>query len=339
MTHPVRHLSHTAIQAYLACPRRFEWRYVRRLKKARKAGALRMGSLYHHGLDLLKSGSTPEDAVATVWRLYDDVPGWIRYPEDFEKWHIERETTARLLTAYAYFTEPLDVVATEHELEVPIRNPATSHATPRFRFRGTIDAVIRLGGRLALLEHKTTSRDVSPGSDYLRRLRLDSQVSRYLIAAQLAGINATRMIYDITVKPTIRPKRLTKKAKAELEAEGTYHGQAIDEIPESLDRETPEMFGARLTLDICRRPEHCFRRFEVARLVEDLVDEQKDLWFQQQDIARAIRTGRFHRNTDVCLRPYRCAFADLCLNGETPESLAPGRIPDGYRATNQPEET
>lgn len=331
----MKYLSHTSIQDFLACPRRFEWRYVRRLRKRRRSQALRLGDRYHQGLDLLKTGHPIETVILHVWESYRDIPPRIT---DEEAWFVERETCIRLLCAWAYFTEPLDVVASEVRFEARIRNPATGRATGRFRHRGILDGIVRLGdGRLGVLEQKTTSQSIEPHSDYIRRLRVDSQISRYLLAAQEDGIPVSAVIYDITRKPSIRPRRVTKKEIKILKEDGTYFDQPIKFIPRELRRETPEMFGARLNDDICRRPEHYFLRIEVPRLRQDLDEEARELWLQQRAIARALRTGHFFRNTNACLSPYRCEYADLCLSGINPATLDADEVPDGYQLSTRKE--
>ena len=251
----IRTLSHTSIQDYLACPRRFEWRRVRRLRKRRRAQALRFGDLFHQGLDLLKRGQPIEDALVHVWEAYRDIPPHV----DEDAWLIERETCLRLLCAWDHFTEPLDVIASEVPFEARIKNPESGRATGRFRLRGILDGIVRLvDGRIGVLEHKSTSQSIEPHSDFLRRLRVDSQVSRYLLAARDVGIPADTIVYDVTRKPSIKPRRLTKKEVALLREDGTYFGQPIELIPDEPKRETPEMFGARLTDDICRQPSRYF---------------------------------------------------------------------------------
>jgi len=325
----IRTLSHTSIQDFLTCPRKFEWRRVCRLRKRRRAQSLRLGDRYHQGLDLLKKGESLEGAIFHVWESYRDIPPQVL---DEVAWLVEREISIRLLCAWDLFTEPLDVVASEVSFEARIRNPETGRATGRFRYRGILDGIVRLvDGRLGVLEQKTTSQSIEPHSDYIRRLRVDSQISRYLLAAQDAGISASAVIYDITRKPSIKPRRLTKKEIKTLQTEGTYFDQPIELIPSDLRRETPEMFGARLNDHICRQPERYFLRLEIPRLQQDLDEESRELWLQQQAVARAVRTGHFFRNTSACLSPYRCEFADLCLSGINPAGLEPGEVPDGYR--------
>lgn len=328
----IRSLSHTSIQDFLMCQRRFEWRRVQGLRKKRRAQALRLGHRYHQGLDQLKKGKSLEDAIAHVWDSYRDVPVYAD-----EAWFVEREVVIRLLCGWSHFTAPLNVIASEIPFDTKIRNPDTGWPTSRFRFKGIIDGIVGTDdGRIGVLEQKTTSQSIEPHGDFIRRLRVDSQVSRYLIAAQEIGISASTVIYDITRKPTIRPRKLTKKQIKTLCSDGTYFDQPIEVIPSELLLETPEMYGARLNDDICRQPERYYLRLEIPRLDHQLAEETRELWLQQQAIATAIRTRRYFRNTAVCLSPYRCEFADLCLSGITPSSLEPNEVPDGYERSRRP---
>ena len=327
----MHYLSHTSIQDFLTCPRKFEWRRVRRIRKHRRAQALRFGDRYHQGLDLLKQGRSLETALAHVWELYRVAPAYIT---DLEPWNVERETCLRLLCGWHHFTTPLEAIASEVPFEARIRHPKTGRAADRVRLRGVIDGVVRLAdGRIGVLEQKTTSQSIAPHGDFIRRLRIDSQVSRYLLAARDVGIPAGVVVYDITRKPSIRPRRLTKREIATLEANGTYFGQPIETIPAELKRETPEMYGARLSVHICQSPQSYYRRLEIPRLQQDLAEEARELWLQQQAISRARRAGQFFRNTGACTSPYRCEFADLCLAGINPAGLEPEEVPDGYVST------
>jgi hypothetical protein len=83
----------------------------------------------------------------------------------------------------------LEVVATEQAFRVPLVNPATGKATPTFELAGKIDGIVRLeDGRLAVKESKTCSEDLGADSDYWRRLRIDHQITLYMLAARRARV-------------------------------------------------------------------------------------------------------------------------------------------------------
>ena len=64
-------------------------------------------------------------------------------------------------------------------------------------------------GATLVVEHKTTSLEIGPGSPYWRRLLLDSQVSNYLVGAESLGMRADGVLYDVVRKVQLRPQRAT----------------------------------------------------------------------------------------------------------------------------------
>lgn len=75
---------------------------------------------------------------------------------------------------------------------------------------GKLDVLVRerATGRVLVIEHKTSSEDVSPGSAYWQRLRLDGQVSLY----HLADERIEGVIYDVLAKPGEKPLKATPEA-------------------------------------------------------------------------------------------------------------------------------
>jgi hypothetical protein len=78
-----------------------------------------------------------------------------------------------------------DVLAVEEEFSTPLVNPETGSASRTWTLGGKVDAIVRekATGRVLLVEHKTTSEAIGPGSEYWRRLRIDAQVSIYFDGA------------------------------------------------------------------------------------------------------------------------------------------------------------
>jgi hypothetical protein len=64
-------------------------------------------------------------------------------------------------------------------------------------------------GQIWICEHKTTSKDITPGSIYWKRLTLDAQVSNYIAGVRALGHEPAGVLYDVIAKPTIRPAKAT----------------------------------------------------------------------------------------------------------------------------------
>lgn len=302
-------LTHSRMACARTCLRKHYFAYELGIRKDRSSQPLRLGAAVHVGLDLLAQGKTTDEAVQTACADYEVVPDWV---QEVEEWMVEREIVARIITGYAWrwSKDEAEVVATEIEFDLPIRNPETGRETPTFRVAGKIDKIIRRDGRLMVREHKTCGQDISAGSDYWQRLRLDQQISLYMLAARTLGHEVVSVEYDVIRKPSIRPKKLTKSESALTGCE----------------RETVEMFGERFTNDIAARPEFYFARVEIPRLEADLIEFEHELWAQQLQIRDCQKTGRWFRNTAACLAPFACEYLPICANNIDP---AQG-VPTGY---------
>ena len=76
-------------------------------------------------------------------------------------------------------SQAYEVLHVEAEFRAPLRNPVTGRPMRGWSEGGKIDAIVRdrADGRVYIIEHKFSGEDVSPGSSYWRRLRVDGQVS------------------------------------------------------------------------------------------------------------------------------------------------------------------
>lgn len=147
-----------------------------------------------------------------------------------------------------------------------------------------------MSGRTFVLEHKTSSRDVGPGSVYWRRLTLDPQVSVYLDAVRAAGYDVEGVLYDVLRKPAHRQAKGDK---------------------------SPEDFERRCVEAICEEPDKYLQRGTIVRLAEEARDAAADLWQTAEQIRAAQLKGRFPRNPDSCFDYERpCDYWGVC-SGET----------------------
>lgn len=204
--------------------------------------------------------------------------------------------------------EALVGVAVEAPFDCALVNPDTGAESKAWRLAGKLDAVARdAGGELWLVEHKTSSEDLSPGGTYWRRLRMDSQVSIYFDGAAALGHQVRGCIYDVLSKPTQRPLKATPEDKRKYTKEGKlYAGQRLVD-------ETADEYFARVAAAITEKPEEYFARIEVPRLEGELREARRDLWQQAQRLREDERLGRGPRNPDACTAYGRtCAFFPVC---------------------------
>jgi hypothetical protein len=195
-------------------------------------------------------------------------------------------------------------------------------------------------GRLAVKETKTTGDTIDRSSDYWLKLRIDQQISLYMLAAKHLGYDVETVLYDVIRKPGMAPRLVpltdAEGAKIVLDREGNRvrtkdgkkwreSGSEGDGYTLQVRKETPDEFFERLRADIASRPTFYYAREEIPRLSADLEDCREELWQQQQDIREAQKSGRWYRNSAQCSAMGRCQYLDICHAGFTDGTL-PGRF-------------
>lgn len=357
-----RRLTHSQIQCAKNCLRKHQLRYCYGLAKDEIDKPLRIGRAIHRAIHLKALNKTNHQAILSVMDDYEK----IKPPsatEEYHKWEVERQVVARMLTGYFWRWQEMDdqmeIVESEQPFEIPIVNPASNRSSRTFAYAGIRDRVVILpdGKRRALQETKTTSDSLDVDSDFWKRLRIDSQISKYMLLD-----NVETVLYDALKKPTIKPTTLTQAATKHLIETGEYQfkfkgndavtkigtykievteGIMIDDMrAERIShkngiaiRETTQMFGDRLSADMGRRPDFYFARREIARLENDLDEIRFDLWQMAQIIRDCERYDRWPRNDRHCVGFGQCEYFGLCTGGYDPNS---GEIPDGFIRLNNP---
>jgi PD-(D/E)XK nuclease superfamily len=171
---------------------------------------------------------------------------------------------------------------------------------------------------LLILETKTSSEDITPGSTYWRRIRMDPQIGVYLRAAQQMGLDTIGIGYDVLGKPALRPLRATppesRKYTKPTKAEPTPRLYANQR-----DRdETPEEYGDRCLKAIVAEPDAYYQRALPVRLHQEQHDGAVDVWQTAQAMRNARRLNVYPRNPDACFQWSRaCDFLAACC-GDVP---------------------
>ncbi len=238
----------------------------------------------------------------------------------------------------------VEALAVEAEFNFPLVNPMTGAASKLFTLAGKLDVVFRQRstGEVWFLEHKNTTSNIEPGSDYWTRLRMDSQISTYYDGCESLGWKPVGCIYDVLARPTIKRLMATPEDQREYtkgkpcictkdnvrqvttaercecggsrwkEAPRIYKGQREED-------ESMEDFRLRVRADIAENPNAYYQRAQVPRLESDLDGFRFDTWLTAQSLRAHQRDGRKYealawpRNPDACLRWNRfCEYYDVC---------------------------
>lgn len=326
-----RELTNSMRSSWNDCHRKYKFSYVDCVKPNKESDALRFGTAFHAMLEVYWGEMLNADNDALPEKV-------LTIANDYATKNDDPMTAQTLLALFDGYVNKYLVadrlqyvcVSVESRFDCPLLNPESQGQSKTFHLSGKIDGIIadRTTGEISILEHKTTSCDIDPVSDYWLKLPIDGQVSGYYLGASSLGYSASACLYDVIRKPTIRPSHSvpvldddglkiivdengervrTKDGKKFRQSEDTANGFVM------LKRdETPEEWFARLSGDIASNPDKYFARREIVRSESDLSDYLFDMWSLSKELIDAERTGRFSRNPNGCAMYGTCEFFDVC---------------------------
>jgi hypothetical protein len=276
-------LTSSRLRAFRACARQHYHAFVEGYRPAREADALAFGQAIHKALATWWT-SHPSTALAqALTHLPATMDPYVRARAEV------------MLSGYdvVWREQGFEALEVEREFRLPLINPETGHPSRTWQLAGKVDGIVRgPDGRVWVLEHKTTSEDVSPGSPYHRRLAIDGQVSQYVEGAAALGYDVAGVLYDVLCKPALRPLQANTRRK---------------------EPESPAEYRDRLFAAVCEAPHRYFATFEVVRLEQERDEWRWDVWQLAEQMRTSARTGRAPRNPDACFRyGTACPFFDVC---------------------------
>lgn len=281
---------------FRSCARKCKFRYVDMRRPHTKSSPLYMGQLIHEALEKWLPSHDGSLAQAHL-----------------EAAEIEDEYTRAKLMAMmhgyhvAYRDDGVEAVEIEKQFDIPLVNPATGRASRTWRVGGKVDAIVKWKDKLWVMEHKTSSQDIEPGSTYWQRLRLDSQVSTYFMAAKEMGYDVEGILYDVLWKPNKRPLMATPEDKRKYLKDGRLHTSQRE------DDEQPVAYMARIMTDCAANPKRYYQRGIVLRGEVEQEEAAFDLWQTASMIHNSTKAGRWPRNPGNCFFfNSQCDYFDVC---------------------------
>ena len=195
------HTSDTA--TFKKCRRRWDWTSPMRYNlrpRVSVAGInfnLAFGTAIHSALESYYGNKqNPAEIFLREWdELAENVnsvnEGWMT--ENREQFDKHRDLGNGMMTYYEEWAQTHDnfeVVSTEHLFSVDTGLRAHNIDTGVYKpvhYRGRMDMVVRDldTGRYGIVDHKTSSQNQDGGEEYVVKLDMDEQVTRYVWAAQL----------------------------------------------------------------------------------------------------------------------------------------------------------
>lgn len=309
----------SALKTFRRCPRKYYIEYILLKRPAETPGELSFGVAVHKGLErfwgLRKQGVDPNDAgqAASAEACHS-----LTDP------YAQARATA-MLAGYAALwpADRYEVVGVEVELYAPLVNPETGRPSVTYQLGGKLDVIVAdrdAGDALQVVEHKTSSEDITHGSDYWRRLRIDTQVSTYLALAQANALEVEAVLYDVLKKPGQVPYKATPDDKKKYVVDKQTKAARLDARQREHD-EDPEAYYERVASAFAAEPEKHYARQLVVRLEADAREAAYDVWATAKHVRECELTNQWPRNADGCLMWGRvCPFFDVCSGVDSIEN-------------------
>jgi len=289
-------LTHSSIQTFRDCHRKYDFAYNRFLKSKRPSWALIDGSNVHlaletyYGVPPSQNAKAPEQTpliqgiITVLETLYDKET---EYEEEERDLH--RAIAVSLFKGYAaiYPQDEFEEYVPEVRFSVEVEH--TDLPEKKFVLCGKTDAKIKQNGMPYLFETKTTSSFNL--NDYLARLELDDQSDTYLFSFGRMGYPAVGILYNVLVKP---------KLKQNVFESAEHFHKRIEKAIMDDTKQVPEK-------------RKYFRREMIYRSPEELAKWHAELLQTADDMYRYYP----YKNPGRCGDWSGCEFKKLCEGMET----------------------
>lgn len=300
--------THSSSKTYRACNYQYLVQYVWGYRTVKPAKALVFGTLIHLCLEAYwnarkaKHEAPAKEALAVLDAARDIDP-------------YERVRARVMLITYAMIWDriPCEVLGVELQFQHSLLDPRTMKASTVYERAGKIDLILRMPDGIAVTEHKTSSEDVGPGSDYRTRLTLDEQVSFYYAGAKSLGFNPDYVIYDVLKKFTEKPRLATPVEKRILVVDKKTKEKRL-KATQRLTDETPQEYGRRLADAAIKDPEKYIHRVKIVRMQQERIKFALNVWQQSRLMETSIEQDLWPKNSDVCFKN-RCSLIPHCYQG------------------------
>ena len=289
------------VKCFKQCRMKYFLEYVEELKPLKTPTALKRGTLYHKGLEMLLQGSTlPEIKEA----LYDiEESACMEAGVDFDA----IAPGLAYLMVEAFYRESGYASWQVHEVEKSFEVP-TAYGK---RLIGKIDAFIEKDGDFFLIEHKSTTRWNGDGAEYLHNLLWDEQPTNYLYAISRMREDGTisapeikGVFYVIVEVPKLIPYVATPMEKRRYRRDGSLYANQHE-----FD-ETPEEYLLRCAAWYNEQP-RVHTHFEY-RTGKEIDKQIADLNLVFKDMVEAEKNETFYRNPGAC-SIIDCPYRPKCL--------------------------
>jgi hypothetical protein len=266
--------------------------------------------LHHYRYTLRRDGFERPEPMARGTRIHAWLAGWWNRAAPFGPLQepIERAMALGYEAFYASHPHNLKNVRTSVPFMTRIQGVPVV---------GELDAIgTNERGETVIVEHKTTTADISPGSVYWEeRAVVDPQVTTYLSAFPHATV-----LYDVLRVPELEQYEATPVEKRKY-----TKPTKKDPVPrlyasQRAEPETDDEYVARILEDMAEKPESYFQRATLVRTEAELADYALDVREIEERIHLPLARVKNRRSCFGAGRGKRCDFYEACWRGADIES-------------------
>jgi len=316
--------TNSSLSCYRKCPREYFYRYVLLKDVVHTPNAMMFGKAMHAGLAAWWTSPATTLGCDLTDASKDD-----RVGDALEAMHNSAKESGlnkydvcmgdAMLAAYESKWGDAQFSHIEVNVDWSARFGSTSNLL------GSFDGIVVDGnGTKMLLEHKTTSLGIGAGSDYMTDVHcMNTQVSQYMLASNILGLNCDGMLYDVLRKPFISPFlatpeecRIYTKPSAKSGVPRLYARQREND-------ETPAEFYRRAKDALTEDSHGHFVRDMVHRTTNELLEYSEEVSDVLCGISRSKNLHVYRRNPGSCMSYGRqCPFYGVCTKTKTLDSVA-----------------
>jgi hypothetical protein len=366
-------LSHTRLSVFLACHRKFELDYIKRLESIRKPRALSMGAAFQKGIELqdpeaavralngyelvdcdaCKAGAVT-DANGKPWRCSTCGGAGKRWREPVQSlsfWDREAEDRHRVdevvvrSAAKLYLKRWPAPPAEKREFEyiVRLRNPWTGRYSNTFNLHGYADGLTPIETRQ---EGGTYS---GIGGQLIRPMDHTFEITENKLVGQVTAVMVKRLPLDrqlaleryATWRVTGIPVTSVRYRWIKKPSIKQKQGRENSKTGTRTGAETIDEFLERLAADYEDEERADFYAFEDEPkfvTTDDLLRIEVELWEWAEDVRAKLRSDRgrqriFDRNTSHCSDYGGCQFLPICTGD--PDAMSLFRVRPEQSAVNE----
>lgn len=317
-------ITYSAIKTFLSCRKKFYYQYIRRLKPLEKPVYLDIGSAVHEAFEIWYTTKKIEDAHKKINTYFQErLPSTDdeNYEEKLQTANNNHDISMRIFDRYVnqYQDDPdLEIIEVEKEFSL---NAKEIGIDIDIEIKLKVDAIIKKGGIMYLMEHKTAA---AIDTNYKSKLIVDLQSMFYIICLNALGYPVKGVCYNVVKSKLPAMPELLKSGKLSMAKNrkpdlGEYikaiekYGLDQSDYESYLDwlkdNQSESFYRDYIVYHDLQLEKLCFEIGEIIKDIKHVTDR-----IETETITSHKGIEGIYKNTQDCIRYGACSFFDTCVS-------------------------